>query len=76
MRALGASPERCHAYDTRGLKTRRLRHHTYHCDCGDHLLTSIRHKRVARGTLYLCRRCGEALRPGPSDGKPGDPGQG
>lgn len=68
MRALGARPERCHAYDTRDLETRRLRRHVYHCGCGDHLLTSIRHKRVARGTRYLCRRCGEALRPGASDG--------
>jgi SprT protein len=67
MRALGADPSRCHDYDTEGLDARRLRRHVYHCACGEHLLTSIRHNRVRRGTRYFCRRCGEALRPEAGD---------
>jgi SprT protein len=64
MRVLGADPRRCHDFDVDGLKARRLRRHAYHCRCGEHALTSIRHHRVLRGARYVCRMCGEALRPG------------
>lgn len=64
MHALGADPKRCHDFDVSGLQARRLRRHPYHCRCGEHALTSIRHHRVLRGASYVCRACGEALRPG------------
>ncbi len=64
MRALGADPRRCHDFDVAGLTTRRLRRHPYHCQCGEHALTSIRHNRILRGARYRCRACGQALRPG------------
>ncbi len=35
----------------------------YRCQCDkEHLLTSIRHNRSRRGTVYRCRTCGQALR--------------
>ncbi len=64
MQGLGANPTRCHDFDVTGLKARQLRQHRYHCDCGEHALTSIRHQRILRGASYVCRVCGEALRPG------------
>lgn len=64
MRQLGAEPTRCHDYDVSGLPTRRLRYFAYHCACMEHRLSSIRHNKVAKGQRYLCKRCGEALRPG------------
>jgi SprT protein len=64
MRALGTDPSRCHQFDVSGIAARRVRRFAYHCDCGDHALTSIRHHRVLRGARYLCKRCGQALRAG------------
>lgn len=64
MQQLGAAPTRCHDYDVTGLAARRLRYFDYHCGCADHRLSSIRHNKVADGRRYLCRRCGEVLRPG------------
>ncbi|NBC12078.1 MAG: hypothetical protein GVY09_01800 [Gammaproteobacteria bacterium] len=64
MRDLGADPRRCHDFDVSGLTARRVRRHPYHCRCGEHALTSIRHHRVLRGVSYVCRACGQALRPG------------
>lgn len=64
MARLGADPSRCHQFDVSGLKARRLVHYDYHCGCADHRLTSIRHRRIREGMRYLCRTCGEPLRPG------------
>jgi SprT protein len=65
MSTFGADPERCHDYDVSGLEARRLRSFVYHCRCGDHQLSSIRHNKVRRGARYYCRRCGDLLRAGP-----------
>lgn len=64
MGFFGASPERCHDFDTSGLSRRTLQRFRYHCACSEHELTSIRHRRYQAGTTYRCRTCGEALRPG------------
>lgn len=64
MRHLGAEPRRCHGYDVSGLSARRLQELDYHCACRGHRLTTIRHRRVLAGQIYLCRRCGQPLRPG------------
>jgi SprT protein len=69
MRGLGADPRRCHDFDVTGLTTRRIRRHLYHCRCGDHALSSIRHHRILRGASYVCRSCGQALRPGGGSAK-------
>lgn len=72
MRGLGADPRRCHDFDVTGLATRRLRRHLYHCRCGDHALSSIRHHRILRGARYVCRGCGQSLRPGSAAGAMGE----
>jgi SprT protein len=63
MRLFGAMPERCHSFEVDGLQTRRLRQYDYHCGCRAHRLSSIRHNRVQGGQIYLCRCCGQHLRP-------------
>jgi SprT protein len=62
--ALGGDAERCHRYDTDGLRARNTRWFSYYCRCGEQRLSSIRHNRIARGTRYRCRLCGEFLRSG------------
>lgn len=64
MEGLGAAPERCHHYDLSRVPRRTHRTFPYHCGCGEHELTSIRHHRVLAGQTYLCRRCAGPLRPG------------
>jgi len=73
VRALGGEPERCHSYDVAGLDARKTRRFPYHCRCGDHQLSSVRHNRVIRGTRYLCQHCGEALQAGSSSARTPNP---
>jgi SprT protein len=61
MRAFGLAPEPCHTLPV--TPARRLKRFRYACACAEPAwLTSIRHKRAQRGTIYLCRRCGQRLR--------------
>ncbi|MES9902066.1 MAG: SprT-like domain-containing protein [Sedimenticola sp.] len=62
MTLFGIDPKRCHQFDTSRSGGRRMRRFTYHCGCTTHQLTSIRHRRVIEGRIYLCRACGEALK--------------
>ena len=52
----GLPAHRCHQYDT-SRSTRR--EWLYQCQCHGNVipLSTIRHNRVQRGTVYLCRRC-------------------
>lgn len=59
-RRLGCSAERCHSYDTTGLRGVQRRW-AYACGCRVHKLTTTRHRKAIRGTRYRCRRCGAAL---------------
>lgn len=60
MRAFGVAPEPCHTLPSE--PARRLKQYRYRCACSEPVwLTSIRHNRARRGTVYLCRRCGEKL---------------
>ena len=65
MAYLGVSdPVRCHGYALDESSVRRQRRWSYSCDCGDHQLTTTRHKRVLKGMArYHCRRCGVLLKP-------------
>lgn len=65
MDIFGAEPRRCHDYDLHEIPQRRITSHGYHCHCQDHQLSAVRHNRVRKGQTYLCKRCGQALRPGP-----------
>ncbi len=64
MALLGADGSRCHDFASEHLKSRRLTQYPYHCECREHTLTSIRHNRAVAGQIYLCRACGQALKPG------------
>lgn len=54
-------PRRCHTFIATGSHRSQRRWH-YHCGCQQHLLSTTRHNRAARGQIYLCRNCGETLR--------------
>lgn len=73
MEQFGAAPERCHRYDLARIPRRATRVFPYHCGCGEHQLSSIRHHRVLAGQTYLCRRCAGPLRPGWGAPSPVDP---
>lgn len=62
MHFFGADASRCHSYDTQRASTRKLQQFRYACDCTEHLLTSIRHKRSLAGQLYRCRKCKNPLK--------------
>ena len=65
MKLFGADSGRCHDFDVSTVSSRQMTRHPYHCDCREHALTSIRHNRIQSGqSSYLCRSCGQALRPG------------
>lgn len=64
MGYFGAAPQRCHRYDVAGIAPRRQQEFSYHCRCRNHVLSSIRHNRIAAGRIYLCRQCLAPLRPG------------
>lgn len=63
MAFFGVEANRCHDYDVSGSQTRRLERFLYQCDCRQHQLTSIRHRRVLGGQTYLCRACKQPLKP-------------
>lgn len=63
MEFFGADPVRCHDFDVSASRTRRLRRFSYRCGCREHQLSSIRHKRVRAGQVYICRACNQPLQP-------------
>ena len=62
MTLFDAEPVRCHSFKVSPNSLRRMRYYPYRCACSDHSLSSIRHNRSQSGTVYLCRRCGSALK--------------
>jgi SprT protein len=57
MRVFGLETRATHDYDVSMLRRARSPF-VYRCGCpGDIHLGSLRHKRVARGVTYFCRRC-------------------
>ncbi|MCB1753409.1 MAG: SprT-like domain-containing protein [Gammaproteobacteria bacterium] len=62
MAFFGAEPKRCHSYQVDGSEVRRLPRFSYRCGCREHMLTTIRRNRIARGQRYYCRYCGVLLR--------------
>ena len=63
MIALGAEPRRTHRYEV--TPVRKLRLYAYQCHCPDseYQLTAIRHNRIQRGHMYVCKRCLQPLEP-------------
>ena len=61
MVELGAPPTRTHNYAVS--PSRKLKKFLYRCNCkgASYELTSIRHNRIQRGQIYICRKCRKAL---------------
>lgn len=57
----GVKPERTHRFPTAGVRSRRQRRWPYRCACSTHELSTVRHRRIQRGSVYLCRRCHQPL---------------
>lgn len=59
MELLDQTADRCHSF---ALTPKRIcKKFLYKCDCGDHLITSIRHNRSLKGTKYFCNTCSGLL---------------
>jgi len=61
MVALGVKPDRTHSFEV--MPSRRLKRFLYKCNCPGllHELSTIRHNRIQRGILYICKKCEKAL---------------
>jgi SprT protein len=59
MWLIGLPATRCHNYETVAARKRQRmpRPYVYECDCRQHALTAIRHKRVLAGYRYHCTYC-------------------
>jgi len=60
MYALGdRNPTVCHNYNMDNVKTRRMKKsYIYACDCMEHSITIIRHRRALAGSqTYVCKTC-------------------
>lgn len=49
-------------YDLQGIPVKKYQHIEYHCQCGVHKLTKIRHNRILKGARYYCKKCGKTLK--------------
>ncbi len=58
-------PRATHTTPLDNVPVRRQQRFSYQCDCGTVELSATRHHRVLRGARYICRRCGQTLRPTP-----------
>ena len=59
MRTLfGVEPARTHCYDMSNCNVRRQRRWIYRCDCREHAITTVLHKKIASGrSTYRCACC-------------------
>lgn len=56
--------KRCHEFHIDPALTRTQRRWIYRCACDTHQLSTTRHNRICSGRqTYLCRRCGNQLKP-------------
>ncbi len=62
MRAFGADASVTANYDLSGIPVKKQTFFTYHCDCREHQLTSIRHNKIKKYRYqYLCNFCKQVL---------------
>lgn len=59
-KVFGLPPIRCHNYD---LSVTGRYPYVYKCNCLDkqNFFSVVRHRRACRGTIYMCRSCGDKL---------------
>lgn len=63
MHILGLEADRTHSYKTTAARVR-PRPYLYGCDCigdNDHYVTITLHRRLQKGRVYTCRKCGGKL---------------
>ena len=66
MQVFGVDPRCRMEFDMEGIPQRRQRRFAYQCRCRDHSLSTRAHNRHVNGRVaFLCRCCGERLRPAP-----------
>lgn len=65
MQFFGCEPRATGSYSLQGVPVRRQRRHPYACGCTGriHPLSTTRHNRILRGTVYLCPDCRAPLVP-------------
>ena len=69
MEDFGVDPRRKVVFDLSGVPQRRQRRFEYQCSCRVHSLAARSHNRYKNNCVaYLCRRCGDMLRPAPQTG--------
>lgn len=61
MHKLGVAPSRCHSYVTTPAR-RVARPYTAACECRTHEITNLRYTKIKQGIVYVCKRCGSALK--------------
>ncbi len=60
MHAFGKPPTRCHNMQAKA--SRKLHYYAYRCGCeAPKYLSSVRHRRIARGHVYSCPICRQIL---------------
>ena len=57
MIKLGASPNRCHSYNTANSTVYEKTKYVYICSCQKHAVGPVRHKKLQKGVRYTCNRC-------------------
>lgn len=60
---LGAEPKARGRFDISGSRLRQHRKFRFRCDCSEHEVGAVRHRRALAGVIYRCRRCHGALIP-------------
>ena len=54
----GSTMERCHQYDTKGIKrTKNVKRYLYRCSCQTHKVSTTVHNRISNGQTYTCKNC-------------------
>lgn len=61
--SLGALPKATGRYSLEGVSVHRHPRILFRCRCREHGITTRRVNKIARGAIYLCKFCGEKIRP-------------
>jgi predicted SprT family Zn-dependent metalloprotease len=61
MTRLGATPNRCHSYDTTNSAAYQKAKFVYICSCRKHAVGPTVHKKIQKGHRYTCNKCKSEL---------------
>jgi len=62
MQKLGQRPDRCHQFDTTGIKRRHKKVAAMQCSCHTIEITNLLLKKIQRGIVYRCRTCRQPMK--------------